>query len=43
MAAPGPINSGAGMDHSTGCEISTGPRTNASGNLVGPVKNLVKF
>ena len=26
-----------------GCEISTGPRTNASGNLVGPVENLVKL
>ena len=26
-----------------GCEISTGPRTNASGILVGPVENLVYF
>ena len=25
------------------CEISTGPRTNARGNLVGPVNNLVNF
>ena len=25
----------------TGCEFSTGPGTNASGNLVGPVKILV--
>ena len=27
----------------TGCEISTGPGTNASEMLVGPVKNLVYF
>ena len=27
----------------SGCEISTGPGTNASEMLVGPVKNLVYF
>ena len=28
-------------DTSPGCEFSTGPRTNASGILVGPVTDLV--
>ena len=31
------------LESGPGCEMSTGPGTNASGNLVGSVKNLVKF
>ena len=29
------------VEPSPGCEFSTGPRTNASGIVVGPVENLV--
>ena len=37
-------NQSINLTHSlTGCEFSTGPRTNASGILVGPVKMLVYF
>ena len=39
----GVVKKGGGLCTYAGCEISTGPGTNASEMLVGPVKNLVYF